>query len=230
MQGVEKYAVGVDGRHDLRQHLDIGLRFPACPRIPGIVVDEHADAPLVEGATELPQPSQTAGHVTVEIELIAVVKADPRIRVPQDDRVVSAELRFSFLQILCRGVSAAGRVVESLVAHHGKAATVARCRPCELLAPVQIVPVVQAMLHLLACRCEPLAPGVPLRSIRRRCHQRLDLHRRRRARVGADEHGCDDDSQEQYHQSEPQNTTVEHACYRGSLPLYAEPILRLTDA
>ena len=62
------------------------LAFAARPGVPGVVVDEDPDAACDAGADSASRrPGKAAGHVAVEVELVAVIEADPRIRVPEHD-------------------------------------------------------------------------------------------------------------------------------------------------
>ena len=56
----------------------------------------HAAA--VELAHDVAQARQPAGHVAVEIELVALVHADARIGVPEHDAVVAAELPLAVVE------------------------------------------------------------------------------------------------------------------------------------
>jgi len=85
---VEKDAVGLDSGDQFGQHLQIVLWLPARPGVPRVVVNEDFHVAAVASAAEVAQAVQAARHVAVEIELVAIVHANPRIGVPQDEAVV----------------------------------------------------------------------------------------------------------------------------------------------
>ena len=95
---VEKDAVGLDSGDQFGQHLQIVLWLPARPGVPRVVVNEDFHVAAVASAAEVAQAVQAARHVAVEIELVAVVHANPRIGVPEHKAVVAAKLALAVVE------------------------------------------------------------------------------------------------------------------------------------
>ena len=117
--GVQKHAVGADRRDDAGQRLAVAVPVRFAPRadIPRVVVHEHAHAAVVGALHQAAQPRQTARHVAVQVQLVAAVDPQPRIRLPQQNEVVAAELALAVIQDLLDPVAAGNAVVERGVVH-----------------------------------------------------------------------------------------------------------------
>ena len=104
------------------------VRLASRADVPRVVVDEHADAALVEGGDELADP----GHVAVEVELVPLVDPDHRVGVPEDDAVVAAELLDAFVEEPVGREASRRVVVERLVPQPRERDREAPARPREL--------------------------------------------------------------------------------------------------
>jgi len=147
---VKEDAVGLDGGDQFGERLYIVRSLPARAGVPRVVVNENFHVEPVASAAELAQAVQPARHVAVEIELVAIVHANPRVGMPQHKAVVATELAPAVVEERIRRVGARERIVERLVAHHQKTAGKRRGRPGELRLPVEHISVVQPPLRLLA--------------------------------------------------------------------------------
>ena len=160
--GVEEDAVHLQVTHQLDQRLQVGLAFAPRAGVPGIVVNIDPGAAFLDRGDGASQAGQSARHVAIEIELIAVVHADARVGVPEHEAVVAAELAEAVVQELMDPVGAAARIVEGLVAHHDEAAGERGCRPGKLRPAVERVVVLKPAAGLLAPPGQLLAEGRPL--------------------------------------------------------------------
>jgi hypothetical protein len=122
VHGIQEDAVDSEPVHQGLEHILVRSLFPASAAVPGVVVDEHAYSAPVAVGDELTQPPQAAGHVPVEIHLIAFVHPDPRIRVPQDQDVVATELFEAVIEEPVEGVAPGPRVVDPAVVEESEVA------------------------------------------------------------------------------------------------------------
>ena len=121
---VEHHAVGVQGYDDFRELL-VG------PPVPWIVVDEDADPAAMQHARDLVAELREAPrHVTVEVELRSRIEAEPRVRMPQENRVDAAEPGGPLLDELLGSIASGGDVVERGVVHEEHQLPKRRVAPC----------------------------------------------------------------------------------------------------
>jgi len=90
---IEEDAVHAQGGDHLAEHVQVPSALPARVDVPWIVVDVGAQAGSVQLLHNPPQARQPPGLVAVEVELVALIEPDPRIRMPQEDTVESAASR-----------------------------------------------------------------------------------------------------------------------------------------
>ena len=97
---VEIDAVSFSGMDDLGQSGDIGHSLAASPDIPRFVYNQCACSELMTLSHDRPQSIEPSRHVPIEIELISIIGSDPRVGMPQDQIVKTAEIALSLLQKL----------------------------------------------------------------------------------------------------------------------------------
>jgi hypothetical protein len=122
---VEEDAVGPELLDELRERAVVRDRLAPRADVPRVVVDEDALAARLQVGDELPDP----GHLAVEVELVALVDPDHRIRVPEHDAVEAAELALGLRAEPLRREAARLVVVQQLVPEPGKRDDVAASRP-----------------------------------------------------------------------------------------------------
>ena len=162
---VQKDAIGVDRRDEVCQCLQIAATFAPRAGVPRVVVDEDAHATRMAATTQIAQARQTAGHVPIEVKLIPLVDADPRIGVPQYQTVVATEVMPAFVEERFQLIDACVRIVEPLVAHHQKTAGVRRGRPGELRLAIERVVIAQPPSRLVTPRPQLFAEDRPERCV-----------------------------------------------------------------
>ncbi len=184
LQGVEEDAVGPELSHDAGDRLVVVDRLASRADVPRVVVDEYADAALVERVHELPE----AGHATVEVELIALVDPDHRIGMPEHHAVEASELMLRLGAEPVRSEAPGVVVVEELVPQPDERDREAVSRPGELGELVGAAVVLDARGRLVAPAAQRPAPRRPLAGIIgggedlgtvERAERALERHRRR---------------------------------------------------
>ena len=161
---VEEDAVHAEVGDELRDREIVRDRLPPRADVPGVVVDEDAQAERLELRDELADP----GDVAVVVELVAIVDTDHGICVPEHDPVEAAELTLR-LRAEALGREAAGLVVEEkLVPEPGERDDVAAPRPRVLGRLVGGVVVADPGCCLCAPPGKSVSPGGPVGRIVRR--------------------------------------------------------------
>jgi len=173
---LEKLRHGLGGRN--------AARLGAVTRIPSEDREEDSHVALVELIDHALEAGDTAGKITEEIELIAVVGADVGIDVPDEDGIDGAEARFGFVEKTIDGVFVLVGIVEAAVPDEELDLREDVLRPFEFGARVLRVTVAKQ-------RAAAVAPGAktfePLRLRGRRVGAaEKDFARRRRLGEGHD--------------------------------------------
>ena len=125
---VEEDAVGSEVAHELRDRDVVRDRLAARPDVPGVVVDEDAQAARLQLVDQLADPR----HVAVEVELVPLVDPDHGVGVPEDDAVEAAELALRLGAEALRREASRLVVVEQLVPQPDQRDREAAARPGEL--------------------------------------------------------------------------------------------------
>ena len=174
---VEEDAVGAELADELRDREVVGDRLAPRADVPRVVVDEDAQPARLQVGDELAD----AGHLAVEVELVAVVDPDHGIGVPEHDPVEAAELALRLGAEALRREAAGLVVEEQLVPEPGERDDVAAARPGVLGRGVGGVVVADPRRRLGAPAGERLAPRGPVGRVVGRDE---DLRRVERLEVG----------------------------------------------
>ncbi len=158
---VEEDAVGAEVTGHVRHRLRVGHAFSTRARIPRVVVDEDAHTARLDRRDELADP----GHVAVVVELVSLVDPDHRIGVPEDDRVVAAELALALVEQAIGGEAGRLVVVEEVVPEPDECAGEAALRPGQRGQVVRGAVVPHPRAGDLAPGLESSAPGGPVRRV-----------------------------------------------------------------
>ena len=155
---VEEHAVRVEPADEIAGRRRVVVRLAPRADVPRVVVDEHADAALVEGGDELADP----GHVAVEVELVPLVDPDQRVGVPEDDAVVAAELLDALVEEPVGREASRRVVVERLVPQPRERDREAAARPGELRPLVRRSVVADPLDRVRAPARQRRSPGRPV--------------------------------------------------------------------
>ena len=158
---VQEHAVDAEVGDEPRDGLLVVDGLAPRADIPRVVVDEDAHAASPEDRHELTD----AGHVPVEVELVAIVDPDHRIRLPEDDPVEAAEVSRGLVEESLGRESARRMVVEQLVPEPGERDREAALRPGELGPAVLAVVVRDSRGGLRPPASQSVAPRGPIGGI-----------------------------------------------------------------
>jgi len=100
---------------NIRQYL------PASPDIPGFIDNERSYTEVMALSHDIPYALQPSRHVTIEIELISIISANTRVRMPQDQIVETTKVRLCLLEKFFDPVLAQLMIKKSGVAQHHEA-------------------------------------------------------------------------------------------------------------
>ena len=108
----------INGLDEFGKHIKVGLVRAVSAGIPRMIVDEDLDAAGVEYPGCFLQTFKPARHIPIEIKLIAIVKTDAGIGVPENNAVETAELFHSPVQKRLHNTPPVAVIIEAFVIHH----------------------------------------------------------------------------------------------------------------
>ena len=190
--GIAVDAVGADLLHQPRDRVPVRLALRAGAVVPGHGRQEHLHPAPVEILDRAFQSGQPARKIRGHVELVAIVDADVRIDIPEQDAVQPAEALLQIVQVAIHGVATGHRIIEIAVLHHHLRMHEVALRPLQFRAAVVGVVVAdagQVLAAPVAQLGDPVGRGgvdvdLPVADLGERPARRLA--RRRQVALGGD--------------------------------------------
>src|SRR5262249_18583463 len=132
-----------------------------------VIGNENSDVATVGFVAQTAQPVESARHVSVKVELVAIIKANIRIGMPEHYRIIATKSIYPIFQERGERKLSLLVIVERFIAHHDESTRKTAAAPGKLRPVIKAGIVVQFLMRFVAPGSKVRTPVIPLRRVGR---------------------------------------------------------------